>query len=191
MSSSLGSKSSCNDSCCSQGDRSHSASFEIEPKLPKAKRIKDDFEAHGSSAVSSSDSDSESESELSDFHIQTRPNSQLFVRRLSQQKHRVPKINYSLLGESTSEANEDESEKEIDVEYVNPSSCYPKPRHMTSVKRQGRPRTKRKMRLEETEFEEVKRVEQKRNVSSLFQQQSPLLSENMKVQSIVMVFSTC
>ena len=167
------------DPCAVQGERNSSASFEIEPKP-----IKKPTDVYGESFDSTSQfsSDSDSESELSDIQIQPRPTSRLFVRRLSQLKRHIPRIDYSQL--SASDPNEEEeSEKEVDVESVAPGAYYPRPQ--VSVKKQNRTRIgqfKHKFRSKEEEFvEDEKRVDQRRNISSLFQPQSPLVSENMKV----------
>lgn len=173
-----GSRTDYGDPCSAQGDRDHSVCLEIEPKVVARNKF--------SSSMIMSSSESDSESELSDVQFQPRPTSQLFVRRLSQQKQRVPVINYNQLTESTGEGetNEEESDKEIDVEYVAPS-CHRKPR--VAVKRRNRPRVEQLQRSkcysseEADAVEEVKKVEQKKNISSLFQPQSQLLSENMKV----------
>ncbi len=92
-------------------------------------------------------------------------------------------IDYSRLGESAGEINEEEeegeaSEKEMDMDYVDPAIGFPRPR--LTMKRQNRSAAadKRRVISEEAELD----VDQKKCMSCLFQPHSPLLSENMKVR---------
>ena len=198
------------DPCCAQGKRSYSASFEVEPKQPRKKTKKNGTDSGFSSTPPQfSSSSSESESELSDFQIQPRPTSHLLSsRRLSQHSH--PSIDYGKLSESAGDldTNEDEDDDDdLDVEYVDPTACYSRARvppvaaragvgrgrgvgAAMGKKRRSRPRVeqlKRKYHATDRgvamkgEERGRKGVEQKRNISSLFQPQSPLINENMKV----------
>lgn len=137
------------------------------------------------SVSQASSSDSEMESDVSDIQMQPRPSSRLMVsRRLSQQRRRAPSTDYSQLSEeSTGEGNDEDSEgDDVDVEDTDfPSTCYSRAR--MAVKRRNRPRIDQLQRKYHPEKMNLltKKVEQKRNISSLFQPQSPLVSENMKV----------
>ena len=149
------------------------------------KPIKKPTDVYGESFDSTSQfsSDSDSESELSDIQIQPRPTSRLFVRRLSQLKRHIPRIDYSQL--SASDPNEEEeSEKEVDVESVAPGAYYPRPQ--VSVKKQNRTRigqfkTQVSFKRRRVCGKMKKELIRGETFSSLFQPQSPLVSENMKV----------
>ena len=192
------------DPCCAQGKRSYSASFEVEPKQPRKKTKNGNDSGFSSTPPQLSSSDSESmESEASDFQIQPLPSSRLLVsRRLSQQKLHPPRIDYSKLLESAGDGDtneeDDDDDDDLDVEYVDPTVCYSRARVPGGVagvgvggKRRSRPRVEQLKRKyhgggvarggEGAEPRGGRKVEQKRNISSLFQPQSPLVNENMKV----------
>ena len=146
-----------------------------------------------------SSSGSDSDSELSDIQLQPRPTAQLLVRRHSQQQQCLASMDFSQL--SDSEINEDDDDNEecdmddVDVEYVEPmsSGCqqyHPdvkrrrKMRRMPSVDRVSKIGGNG-VQLEAAGVEAAgKRVDdtQKKNISVLFQPQSALISENMKVR---------
>lgn len=155
------------DPCHAQGMRSHSGIFELEPSLPRKKSRIDGDSAAESQLLSS---DSDSESELSDFQMQPHPSSRLLVsRRLSQQRqHALSIIDYGQLSESMNEDSE-----EVDVEYIDPTYY--------SRAQVGRKKAANRSRGQNMDMLDGKKVEQKRNIPSLFQPQSPLISENMKV----------
>lgn len=173
-----------NDPCHAQGKRNYSGSFELDSNLPKETRTSEsDYDSDSDSQTQSSSGDSNSESELSDIPVLPRPLSHLLVsRRLSKQRQYGGSIDYSQLSESTSEIYEEEdsedSEKEVDVEYVDPAS-----RACIMARRRIRPSRARQRaggRSQEQGGVE-KKMEQRRNIDSLFQPQSPLVTENMKV----------
>lgn len=138
------------------------------------------------SASQASSSGSESESEMSDYQ-QPHPSSHLLMsRRLSQQRRQHAAIDYNQLSleeeeEEDDDDDEEEEESEVDVEYVHPS-CYSRPRapapHLGGKKRS---------RGQGGGVEEGRKVEQRRNISSLFQPQSPLVSENLKVGVVILL----
>ena len=151
--------------------RSHSGIFELEQEGVPSKKVRIQEGDSGAESQETISSDSDSESELSDLQIQPRPSSRLLMsRRLSQQRQRAPLIDYGLLSESMNEDSED-----IDVEYVDPTYS----RSRVSGKKANRSKGQN---TDVAAAQEGKKpTDQKRNINSLFQPQSPLISENMKV----------
>ena len=149
--------------------------------------------ADSDSQTQSSGESDYSESELSDILVQPRPSLRLLVsRRLSQQRKYGGSINYSQLNESTSEVYEEEeegeeSEKEVDVEYVDPT-CLSTRAHVLAKRRIRPSRARPRVPLDGGQSHEQggveKKMEQRRNIDSLFQPQSPLVTENMKVHML-------
>lgn len=166
----------------------------IEPK-PSRKKYETDIDPGIGSTTQHSSSDSDSESDLSDIQLQPRPTSQLLVRRLSQQRQHLLSVDYSQISDSEMDYDEEDGEcdmDDLDVEYVEPrSSNQQRSREMLKKRKTGR-RTSidRVCKVggdgAHSETVEVtgKRMEdcQRKNISVLFQPQSPLISENMKVR---------
>lgn len=163
---------SFDDPCHAQGTRSHSGVFELEREGVPKKKVRIQERDSGTESQETVSSDSDSESELSDLQIQPRPSSRLLMsRRLSQQRQQAPPIDYGQLSESMNEDSED-----IDVEYIDPTYYS---RSRVSGKKPNRSRGQN---MNTSAAQEGKKPsDQKRNINSLFQPQSPLISENMKV----------
>lgn len=142
-----------------------------------------------------SSSESDLESDLSDVQFQSRPTSQLLVRRLSQ--HKQHPLSMDLSQGSMSEMNDDEEDDDVmgdlDVDYLEPrSSNYRRSREVmkrrikmrrrAAVGRTSKADSRRTCLGELGEESADKRMETvKKNISVLFLPQSPLVSENMKV----------
>lgn len=148
----------------------------MEPKSPKKKKPRTTGPSAESlsSASQMSSSNSESESEMSDVPLQPHPSSRLLVsRRFSQQQ-------YALYEEGAEEEEED-FEKDVDIESLDETgtSCYSR----THMRHNNRPGAGAEQKYYAREVGEGvgKKVEQRRNIASLFQPQSPLIGENMKV----------
>ena len=192
-----------------QGDRSHCASFELGPKPPRKKKkpmevVKYDVEPLSSttqpSSSSSSTSESDLESDYSDLHIQSRPSSQLLVRRLSQQKQQASGDKLSM--DSMSDLNEDEEgmdTSDVDQDYLASRTSNNLRRSREVMKRRMKMRRRaaagmaRSGKAEgqgshvwaaEGAGKEVNCL--KRNISLLFQPQSPLINENLKVRMVAL-----